>query len=79
MNNSYFSFFSFDILQEGVVSLKIFLLEFSRQIVKPRISRYLHKNMSRLMKMECAPSEDSDHPGHLPSLISVFAVRLMGS
>ena len=28
---------------------------------------------------ECAPSEDSDQPGHLPSLISVFAVRSMGS
>ena len=28
---------------------------------------------------ECAPSKDSDQPGHLPSLIRVFAVRLMGS
>ena len=26
---------------------------------------------------ECAPSEDSDQPGHLPSLIWVFAVRMM--
>ena len=26
-----------------------------------------------------APNEDSDQPGHLPSLIRVFAVRLMGS
>ena len=26
-------------------------------------------------KMACAPSEDSDKPGHLPSLIRVFAVR----
>ena len=25
---------------------------------------------------ECAPSEDSDQPGHPPSLISVFAVRM---
>ena len=25
---------------------------------------------------ECAPSEDSDRPGHLPSLIRVFAVRI---
>ena len=30
-------------------------------------------------KMTCAPSEDSDQPGHPPSLISVFAVRTMGS
>ena len=26
-------------------------------------------------KMTCAPSEDSDQPGHQPSLIRVFAVR----
>ena len=26
--------------------------------------------------MTCAPSKDSDQPGHLPSLIRVFAVRL---
>ena len=29
--------------------------------------------------MACAPSEDSDQPGHPPSLIRVFAVCLMGS
>ena len=27
-------------------------------------------------KMECAPSEDSDQPGHSPSLIRVLAVRM---
>ena len=26
-------------------------------------------------KITCAPSEDSDQPGHPPSLIRVFAVR----
>ena len=30
-------------------------------------------------KMTFAPSEDSDQPGHLPSLIRVFAVSSMGS
>ena len=40
--------------------------------------------MSRLVKKkqqqnDCAPSEDSDQPGHPPSLIRVFAVRSMGS
>ena len=30
-------------------------------------------------KMACAPSEDSDQPGHPPSLIRVFAVRSTGS
>ena len=28
---------------------------------------------------DCAPSKDSAQPGHPPSLIRVFAVRLMGS
>ena len=27
----------------------------------------------------CAPSEESDQPGHPPSLIRVFAVRSVGS
>ena len=30
-------------------------------------------------KMTCAPSEDSDQPGHPPSLIRVFAVHFLGS
>ena len=30
-------------------------------------------------KMTFVPSEDSDQPGHLPSLIRVFAVRSLGS
>ena len=29
-------------------------------------------------KLPCVPSEDSDQPGHPPSLIRVFAVRSMG-
>ena len=40
-------------------------------------------NVSHLMtkpkKMAFAPSEDSDQPGHPPSLINVFAVRSVGS
>ena len=30
-------------------------------------------------KVACVPSEDSDQPGHLPSLIRVFAVRMKKS
>ena len=30
-------------------------------------------------KMACAPNEDSNQPGHTPSLIRVFAVRSLGS
>ena len=36
-----------------------------------------HRDKSN--KMACAPSKDSDQPGHPPSLISVFAVHLKGS
>ena len=32
----------------------------------------------KISKMACAPSEDSDQPGHPPSLIRVFAVHSMG-
>ena len=42
-----------------------------------------NQKMSRLMtktnKLTCSPSEDSDQPGHPPSLIRVVAVRSMGS
>ena len=37
------------------------------------------RNLSRRMTKWRAPSEDSDQPGHPPSLIRVFAVRSMGS
>ena len=30
-------------------------------------------------QMACAPSEDSDQPGHPPSLIRVVAMRSLGS
>ena len=32
--------------------------------------------LEKTIKMACAPSEDSDQPGHLPSLIRVFPVRM---
>ena len=31
---------------------------------------------NKTYKMACVPSEDSDQPGHLPSLIRVFAVHM---
>ena len=33
----------------------------------------------KIQQNECVPSEDSDQPGHPPSLIKFFAVHLMGS
>ena len=42
-------------------------------------ARLSKSHMSRLVTKptKCAPSEDSDQPGHPPSLIRVFAVRMM--
>ena len=34
--------------------------------------------MTKAKEMACAPGEDSDQPGHLPSLIRVLVVHPMG-
>ena len=48
--------------------------------VETRVNGVGHTNKhDKTNKMTCAPSEDSDQPWHLPSLISVFAVHSMGS
>ena len=39
---------------------------------------YMSRDMTKPTN-DSAPSEDSDQPGHPPSLIRVFAVRSMGS
>ena len=44
-----------------------------------RISMVIWATTWQNQQCECAPSEDSDQPGHPPSLIRVFAVRSMGS
>ena len=39
------------------------------------LSFYFEPQHNKTNKMTCAPSEDSDQPGHSPSVIRVFAVR----
>ena len=39
-------------------------------------TRHLSQCMTKPTKMTCAPCEDLDQPGNLPSLIRVFAVRM---
>ena len=39
-------------------------------------SELFEPHRDKINKMACAPSEDSDQPGHWPSLIIVFAVRM---
>ena len=61
-------------------------LESRRTYFKALVLLFLHNCLSKFEpphdktnKMICAPSEDSDQPGHPPSLIRVFAVCPMGS
>ena len=47
------------------------------KFVGNHVSRIKHDPAhEKTYKMACAPSEDSDQPGHPPSLIGVFAVRI---
>ena len=41
--------------------------------------KYIWVALWQNQQNQCAPSEDSDQPGHPPSLIRIFAVRSMGS
>ena len=48
--------------------------------LKDKLKKVLYEPPhAKTNKMACAPREDSDRPGHPPSLIRVFAVRSMGS
>ena len=59
--------------------IKVFLYPFGFQIdfFKQRYTTWtiFEPPHDKTNKMACAPSEDSDQPGHPPSLIRVFAVR----
>ena len=52
-------------------------------MISCKAGHFIHSNMTfkpphdKTNKVACAPSEDSDQPGYLPSLIRVFAVRMM--
>ena len=48
-------------------------------IMEPMICMIIWAATWQNQQCGCAPSEDSDQPGHPPSLISVFAVCLMGN
>ena len=53
----------------------IFLIFAWKRLLQHDISCY-EPSHDKTNKMACAPSEDSDQPGHLPSLIRVFAIRM---
>ena len=63
MDNIACQYYKFTHESKGSGELKILFL-----IIEP--------HHDKTNKMACAPSEDSDQPGHPPSLIRVFAVRM---
>ena len=46
------------------------------RLLKDNDNQIFEPHHDRTNKMTCAPSEDSDQPGHLPSLIRVFTVHM---
>ena len=50
-----------------------------RPVCVKRIITVIEPPHDKTNKMAYAPSEDSDQPGHPPSLIRIFAVRSVGS
>ena len=56
-----------------VTSVTFWLVLF--KTIEKAVNKDIYKPLhDKTNKMTCAPSEDSDQPGHPPSLISVFAV-----
>ena len=65
-----------------VISSDVQIVSISKVVHSSRISaipEMFEPQCDKTNKLTCAPSEVSDQPGHLPSLISVFAVCSMGS
>ena len=48
----------------------------SNDLTGPRFSKIFEPAHDKTYKMTCAPSQASDQPGHPPSQIRVFAVRM---
>ena len=50
---------------------------YKQSVLELRIFMEIWAASRQNQQNDCAPIEDSDQPGHLPSLIRVFAVRMM--
>ena len=71
------------------IALMIIFLKFVNSLKRfgltcEKITQFLSsnekkENTNEPRQSDCAPTEDSGQSGHPPSLIRVFAVRLMGS
>ena len=64
---------------DGIIFVKVGLQKERLILMQPKtILEYICVTIicDKTNKMACAPSEDWDQPGHWPSLIRFFAVRL---
>ena len=55
--------------------VKCNMMQLTRKLIKKIHASYTLEGT----ELSCVPSEDTDQPGHPPSLIRVFAVRSMGN
>ena len=63
----------------GIRQVFLFFFSLKLKLLNTFLFKVIDLHHDSANKMTCALSEDSDQPGHLPSLISVFAVCWMGS
>ena len=66
------------IIQDHVGDLSEWIIEFSGADLELHVTLDFRNEPphDKTNKMACMPSEDSDEPGHPPSLIRVFAVHM---
>ena len=57
-------------------SLKVTSVVMKQKLRFLQFPEKIEPHHDKTKKVACAPSEDSDQPGHPPSLIRVFAVRV---
>ena len=77
----FFFFFCFFLSKESAFDKRVYFvykskLAFTAVWLNPRCDDKIEPAHDKTNKMACAPIEDSDQPGHPPSLIRVFAVRM---
>ena len=59
-----------------ILHLRLWLCPLLSWVIRFRIYNVFEPAHDKTYKIACAPSEDSDQPGHPPSLIRVFAVPM---
>ena len=64
--------------QDNIKDIHVATLDFNTNIQGRFLSKF-EPPYDKINDMACATSEDSDQPGHPPSLIRVFTMRSMGS